>query len=183
MKKLAILSAAVMFALGSGAAMAKVSEADAAKLGTSLTPLGGEMAASADGSIPAWNGGITAAPAGYKKGDHHPDPFAGDKIEYTVTKANLEQYKSLLTPGQIKMFELYPDTFKMNVYQTRRSASAPQWVYDATKANASRAELVQGGNGVIGAAVGIPFPIPQNGLESHLEPRTAFSRRGHRDPA
>ncbi|QYJ76915.1 MULTISPECIES: DUF1329 domain-containing protein [Shewanella] len=166
MKKLAILSAAVMFALSGGAAVAKVSEADAAKLGTSLTPMGGEMAANADGSIPAWNGGITAAPAGYKKGDHHPDPYSADKIEYTVTKANLEQYKSLLTPGQIKLFELYPDTFKMNVYKTQRSASAPQWVYDATKANASRAELVQGGNGVLGAAVGIPFPIPQNGLEA-----------------
>lgn len=95
MKKLAILSAAVMFALGGGAAVAKVSEAEAAKLGTSLTPMGGEMAASADGSIPAWNGGITAAPAGYKKGDHHPDPYSADKVEYTVTKANLEQYKKI----------------------------------------------------------------------------------------
>ncbi|QSX28608.1 DUF1329 domain-containing protein [Shewanella cyperi] len=166
MKKLAILSAAVILALGGPVAMAKVSDSDAAKLSSTLTPLGAEKGANADGSIPAWDGGITAAPAGYKKGDHHPDPFAGDKVMYTVTKANMAQYKDLLTPGEIKLFELYPDTFKMNVYQTRRSASVPQFVYDATKVNATHAELAADGNGVLNAAIGIPFPIPQNGLEA-----------------
>ena len=53
----------------------------------------------------------------------------------------------------------------MNVYQTRRTASVPQFVYDATKANATRAELVSQGNGVKGASIGVPFPIPENGLE------------------
>ena len=96
----------------------------------------------------------------------HPDPFAADKVVYTVTKANLEQYKSLLSPGQLALFNLYPDTFKMNVYPTHRSASYPQYVYDATKEIAGKAELVQGGNGIINAAIGIPFPIPANGLEA-----------------
>jgi hypothetical protein len=54
----------------------------------------------------------------------------------------------------------------MNVYQTRRTASYPQYVYDATKDIAGKAELVQGGNGIINAAIGIPFPIPANGLEA-----------------
>ncbi|HSG53116.1 MAG TPA: DUF1329 domain-containing protein, partial [Rheinheimera sp.] len=68
--------------------------------------------------------------------------------------------------GQIKLFDIYPDTYKMNIYQTRRTASYPQYVYDATKNIATKAELVEGGNGIINAAIGIPFPMPQNGLEA-----------------
>lgn len=166
MKKLSILASAVMMALVAPAAMAKVSEVEAAKLGNELTPLGAEKAGNADGSIPAWDGGITKPVAGYTKGMHHPDPFPGDKIEFTITNANKAQYKDFLTPGQMKLFELYPDTYKMNVYKTRRSASVPQFVYDATKANATRAELVAQGNGISGASIGIPFPIPANGLEA-----------------
>jgi hypothetical protein len=52
------------------------------------------------------------------------------------------------------------------VYQTRRTASYPQYVYDATKKIAANAELVEGGNGIVNAAIGIPFPIPSNGLEA-----------------
>ncbi|NMH64193.1 DUF1329 domain-containing protein [Shewanella salipaludis] len=166
MNKLTLLSAAVIIGLSAPAALAKVSQVEAAKLGVELTPLGGEKAANADGSIPAWNDGITKPVAGYTKGMHHPDPFPGDKIEMTITNANKDQYKAYLTPGQMKLFELYPSTFKMNVYQTRRTASVPQFVYDATKANATRGELVANGNGVSGAAIGIPFPIPANGLEA-----------------
>ncbi|GIU19785.1 DUF1329 domain-containing protein [Shewanella sp. MBTL60-007] len=165
MNKLAILPVAVMFALSAPSALAKVSEADAAKLGTELTPLGGEKAANADGSIPAWDGGITKPVAGYSKGMHHLDPFPEDKIEFTITNANKDKYKEYLSDGQIKLFELYPETFKMNVYKTRRSASVPQFVYDATKENATRAELIDGGNGIKGASIGVPFPIPENGLE------------------
>jgi hypothetical protein len=78
----------------------------------------------------------------------------------------MAQYKAMLSPGQIKLFEAYPDSYKMNVYQTRRTASYPQYVYDATKKIAGKAELVEGGNGIVNAAIGIPFPIPANGLEA-----------------
>lgn len=165
MKKLTLLSLAVSLAF-SGTTLAKVDASQTAKLGKELTVLGAEKAANADGSIPEWTGGITQVPAGYTPGEHHPDPYPDDKPLYTVTAANMAQYKDLLSPGQIKLFETYPDTFKMNVYQTRRSASYPEHVYQATLENAPRAELIQGGNGITGAAVGIPFPIPQNGLEA-----------------
>lgn len=166
MKKFGIVAAALSIALAGTAAQAKVSDADAARLGADLTPLGGEKAANADGSIPAWDGGITTAPAGYTVGDFHPDPFAADKPLFTITGANYKEHEAFLAPGQIKMFEAYPDTFKMPVYPTRRSASNPQSIYDATKVNATRAELLDGGNGIKGAAIGIPFPLPQNGLEA-----------------
>jgi hypothetical protein len=54
----------------------------------------------------------------------------------------------------------------MNVYPTRRSASYPEHVYQATIANATKGQLVNNGNGIDNASVGVPFPIPQNGLEA-----------------
>jgi len=164
-KKIALVSLAVSMAF-SGSVMAKVSQADAAKLSKELTAMGAVRGANADGTIPAWDGGITSAPAGYKAGDHHADPFPGDQVKYTVTAKNLAQYKDILTPGQVKLLETYPETFKMEVFDTRRSASVPEHVYSASISNAGRTELVEGGNGIINAAVGIPFPIPANGLEA-----------------
>ena len=165
MKKLTLIASTIALVVSCGA-IAKLTPDQVARLGADLTPLGAEKAGNADGSIPAWEGGIQSAPAGYKPGDHHPDPFAGDKVLFTIDKSNLAQYKNMLSPGQIKLFEAYPDSYKMNVYQTRRTASYPQYVYDATKKIAGSAELVEGGNGIVNAAIGIPFPIPSNGLEA-----------------
>ena len=46
-------------------AQAKVDMTQAARLGSDLTPLGAERAGNAAGTIPAWDGGLTSAPAGY----------------------------------------------------------------------------------------------------------------------
>lgn len=150
-------------------AMAAVSAAEAAKLGAELTPLGGEKAGNADGSIPAWDGGITsAAQAGvtnFKSGDHHPDPYANDKPLFTITAGNMGQYANKLTEGHKKLLQTYRNTFKMIVYPTHRSAAAPQRIYDATKRIATTAELAKDGNGVVKAGEGIPFPIPKSGVE------------------
>lgn len=162
-----IKGVAVALVLLAGNSMAAVSPQDAARLGASLTPLGAEKAGNAAGSIPAWTGGITQAPAGYQgSGKHHVDPFAGDKPLFTITRANLAQYRDQLTPGQVALFETYPDSFQMPVYPSRRSGSAPQWVYDNTARNAVSAKLLDGGNGFADAYGGIPFPIPQNGVEA-----------------
>lgn len=155
---------AALFLLASAAGLAAVSEADASRLGKDLTPLGAQAAGNADGSIPAWNGGITTPPAGYKVGDHHPDPFPNDQPLYTVSAANAAQYEGKLTPGQLAVMRAHP-SYKLIVYPTRRSASNPQRVYDATRRNATTAELISGGNGIRNAIVGLPFPIPSNGLE------------------
>lgn len=146
------------------AAQAKVDAAQAARLGQELTPLGGERAGNASGSIPPWTGGITVPPAGYTPGMHHLDPFAADKEAYRVNAQNLAQYRDLLTPGTQALLQENPD-FYLRVFPSRRSASLPQRIYDATRFNAEHAELIADGNGVQGAAAGTPFPIPQSGLE------------------
>ncbi len=148
---------------------AAASAADAAKLGAELTPLGAEKAANADGSIPAWDGGLTsAAQAGFpnfRAGQHHPDPYANDKPLFTVTAANMGQYANKLTEGHKKLLQTYRNTYKMVVYPTHRSAAAPQRIYDATKRIATTAQLAKDGNGVVNAGEGVPFPIPKTGVE------------------
>jgi hypothetical protein len=167
LKKHTLVAAAIALALSAGSALAAVATVEAAKLGASLTPFGAEKAGNAAGTIPEWTGGITQVPAAYKTpGQHHPDPFADDKPLFTITKANLDQYKANLTPGQIAMFDTYPSSYQMPVYPTRRSGSAPQWVYDNSIKNASTAKLIDGGNGFSDAYGGIPFPIPQSGVEA-----------------
>ncbi|MBM7060306.1 DUF1329 domain-containing protein [Pseudomonas sp. UL073] len=147
--------------------MAAVSADQVAKLGTSLTPLGGEKAGNADGSIPAWDGGLsqTAAPVDAK--GFLGDPYAGEQPLFTITAQNLEQYKSKLAVGQIAMFKRYPDTYKMPVYVTHRSAALPERVYQAAKLSAQKTTLLEGGNGLKDFADSryYAFPIPQNGLE------------------
>ncbi len=145
---------------------AKVPAGEAARLGRDLTPLGAIRAGNTEGTIPAWNGGIREPPAGYRPGMHHPDPFADDQILFTITAANVRQYADKLSPGQIAMLERYPDSWRMPVYPTRRSAALPQRIYDKTIANATTAELTSDGNGIVHAGEGIPFPIPENGLEA-----------------
>ncbi|VXC97114.1 conserved exported hypothetical protein [Pseudomonas sp. 8Z] len=144
---------------------AKVDADQSERLGRDLTPLGGEMAGNAAGTIPAWTGGVAKPPAGYQPGMHHPDPFAADQPLYRVDSQNLAQYAALLSPGMTALLEQNPD-FYLRVFPTRRSAAAPQRIYDATRFNALNAELISGGNGVQGVASGIPFPIPQSGQEA-----------------
>ncbi|VXA92005.1 conserved exported hypothetical protein [Pseudomonas sp. 8AS] len=146
-------------------AQARVDAAQAARLGQDLTPLGGERAANAAGTIPAWDGGLATPPASYQPGMHHPDPYAGDAQLYRVDASNQAQYKALLAPGFQKLLEDHPGYF-LRVFPTHRSAASPQRIYDATRYNASNAGLISGGNGVEGAVAGIPFPFPQNGTEA-----------------
>ncbi|HEY1077265.1 MAG TPA: DUF1329 domain-containing protein [Fontimonas sp.] len=164
MKYASCLAMAMMVA--GAPALAKVSADEAGKLKTTLTPMGGEKAGNADGSIPAWDGGLTKSPPCYKGiGTRYCDPFGDDKPLFTITKANVAEYAAKLSEGQKAMFKQYPDSYKMNVYQTRRTAAYPDFVYEATAKNAVNAELGGGGEALVGAIMGIPFPIPKSGVE------------------
>jgi len=145
---------------------AELSADQVAQLGNELTPLGGEKAGNADGTIPAWDGGLTQAPSGYTAGGYYVDPYAGDAIKVTITSGNMAEHADKLTEGHKALLKTYPDSFKMNVYPTHRSAAAPQHIYDATKQIAGAAKLTADGNGVDNAIIGIPFPVPSNGLEA-----------------
>ncbi|HSX70473.1 MAG TPA: DUF1329 domain-containing protein, partial [Pseudomonas sp.] len=145
--------------------MAAVSADEAAKLGATLTPVGAEKAGNADGSIPEWTGGLPKDAGSVDDKGFLSNPFSSEKPLFTITAQNVDQYKDKLTPGQLAMFKRYPETFKMPVYTTHRTANLPQNVLDDTKHNATNAKLVEGGNGLENFKTANPFPIPQNGLE------------------
>ncbi|MES2261763.1 MAG: DUF1329 domain-containing protein [Pseudomonadota bacterium] len=139
--------------------------ADADRLGKDLTPMGSERAGNADGGIPAWDGGLAKAPAGFDPKAGYIDPYAGDKPLYTITVANMAQYKGRLAAGQMEMLKRFPG-YKMVVYPSRRTAAYPQTVYDSVKAEAGRIVLADGGNGVRNVEhSSIPFPQPKSGVE------------------
>ena len=169
-KKQLILAAglAALVALPA-ATQAEITPEEVARLSQDLTPFGAIRAGNEDGSIPAWEGGLTSpADAGFpdfKTGGHHPDPFADDEVLFTINAANMAQYSDLLTETHKALLTTYPDYF-MNVYPTRRSAAAPQRIYDATARIALTTQLIEGGNGVTGGTVGVPFPIPADGVEA-----------------
>lgn len=163
-----------LIAMGGGLALslslatsvqAQVSEQQAAQLGKSLTPFGAAIkgngkAISTGLGIPDWTGGIQRKdiPKSYTRaGQHHPDPYAGDKVVFSITAQNLSKYADKVPAGVQAMLKTYPDTFKLNVYPSHRSTSAPKWVYDNTRANATRATMSD--TGVDKAFGGIPFPI------------------------
>ena len=158
----------VAFALGCAVAFPAAAEIGAdeiARLGRDLTPLGGERAGNADGTIPEWTGGITEPPPGYVLGEHHRDPYAGDRPLFVINAANLDEHRDRLCGRAPAHAGDLSDPSKCRSDPARRSASVPQRIYDATRTVAATAKLVDDGNGVGGAAVGIPFPIPGNGLE------------------
>jgi hypothetical protein len=169
-----LIAATALALLAGGTAWAKVSPEEAAKLGKTLTPFGAEMAGNADGTIPAWTGGIKGIPEGitYKQGDFHPDPFADDKVLFTIDSTNVDQYADKLTKGVAALLKKYPAK-RLDIYPTRRTSSAPQHVYDQTIRNATRVDMTDDGQGVIanGGYGGIPYPIPTRGeqvMYNHL---------------
>ncbi len=148
-------------------AFAGVSAEEAATLKTTLTPLGGEKAGNKEGTIPAWTGGMTAPTPGYTPGGRRPDPFAAEKPLFSVSAKNVGEYAARLPDGAKALMQRYPD-FRVDVYPSHRPAAAPQYVYDNTFKNATRARLVNSSAGQIpeGAYGGIPFPIPKSGTEA-----------------
>lgn len=175
-RKLPTLFALAVLLAAQGA-VAKVPADQAAQLGTTLTPVGAVEAANADGSIPAWKGGILKLPAvfdNYRRGEgeYYPDPFPQDKPKFRVDAGNLKQYAALLPAGAARRLEINPALF-YNVYETRRTATYPDAIYAATKANALKATLV-GDDDIQDAQLGFPFPIPTNGAEAMVNHRVRY---------
>lgn len=145
------------------ASMAGVPQQEAAQLKSTLTPFGAEKAANADGTIPAWTGGIKAGSAVSADGRRN-DPFADDKKLYSITAKNVGDHAAKLTDGVKALLKKYPDSFRVDVYPTRRTASAPAWMYENTLKNATQGNMTDAmmPENVFG---GVPFPIPKSGAE------------------
>ncbi|WP_166360879.1 DUF1329 domain-containing protein [Pseudomonas akapageensis] len=160
-----LLAASLAMTLGAHA-QAAVTAQDAAKLGSSLTLVGAEKAANADGSIPAYAGGLTTAPANFKSGDSmRPDPFASEKPLLVIDGKNVDKYKGMLSATTVELAKRFP-TYRVDVYPTHRTVALPQTVLDNSVKNATGAKSLEGGLAIDNVLPGVPFPIPQSGAEA-----------------
>jgi hypothetical protein len=165
LRPLSGFSAILCFVAVSSVAWGEMTAQEAERLGNDLTPVGAERAANQNGTIPAWDGGLTKPPSGFDVTKGYLNPFASETPLYTITAANVEQHKDKLAPGHIEMLKRY-STFKMNVFPSHRTTAYPQSIYALAKSESLQTKLAPGGNGVMNIAKStVPFPIPKAPLE------------------
>jgi len=165
------------------ACLVGIAQAEPAKtaenLGKEYTPLGGEAAANADGSIPAYAGAESPI-AGWAWGKNRASfwKHKDEKPLFSITKSNYEKYASNLTAGQIEMFKEVPG-YRMDVYPTHRTCSSPDFVQENTKKNVGFAKVGPEGWILTEAMVpGIPFPYPKTGAEVMLNGKMRYHGEG-----
>ncbi|MBR0566257.1 DUF1329 domain-containing protein [Azoarcus sp. L1K30] len=173
-----LMALAIAALTASSAAWPAASETELASLGKTLTPIGAEAGKNADGTIPAWTGGMSKAPAGWKPGTV--DPFKDDKPLYSIDASNVDKYADKLSAGQVALIKTYAG-YRMDVYPSRRSCPVPDTVAQQTRKNGTTAKL--GGEGwqleqVLGG--GIPFPFPKNGAEAMWNYKLRYTGMGRR---
>ncbi|MBI5604994.1 MAG: DUF1329 domain-containing protein [Deltaproteobacteria bacterium] len=158
-----------------GWAIGAVSQEEAKKLGTTLTPIGAVKAGNAEGSIPEYTGGLINPPAGYVKGSGlRPDPFMGEKPLFSIDAKNIAQYADKLTEGTKALMKKYP-SFRIDIYKTHRTVAFPEFVAANTVKNALKAKTAREGLSLQNAHAGYPFPIPKDGYEAMWNHLTRFS--------
>lgn len=164
-KKTALCAALAAILLSAQGVQAAVSAEEAAALGKTLNPLGGEMAGNADGSIPAWTPTLNVPTSGEKAGDIPRKVFADEKAIAQISAQNMGQYAEHLSEGTQALLKKFPESFRVDVYPTHRTGVAPQYVYDSTVKNATSCQTKDEGKSLQGCYGGIPFPIPKAGVE------------------
>ena len=129
-----------------------------------LTYSGAIRGASADGSIPAYTGGLLKPPSGYSAQSGYIDPFQGEKPLFTISAASADQYKDQLTEGTLALLKKNPE-FRMPVYRSHRTAALPERIVADITAEAGKVQL-KGGNLLNHSRTTIPFPTPKTGEEA-----------------
>ena len=155
--------------LAGTAAHAKLTAAEADRLGKDLTCTGAIKAGNAEGTIPAFSGKWLGTPTGMSFTKHvgafQPDPYANEKPLFEITAANMAQYADKLSDGQKALLQKFPSTMRLPVYPGHRDFRYSDDVCATIKRNALEAEVTSDGNGVKGYMGAISFPIPKTGME------------------
>ncbi|SMH37293.1 DUF1329 domain-containing protein [Azospirillum agricola] len=160
--RIGLIGLLAMAAVHGAQAAVTVQEAEALK--GALTPMGAERAGNKEGTIPAWTGGLTKAPPGFKPGDPRPAIHPEDKLQFSIDAKTMGAYKDKLSPNLMALMAKHPN-FRIDVYPTRRTVGFSQWSYDQTFLNATRTITTNDGLTVENAFGGTPFPIPKTGRE------------------
>ncbi|GAA5316275.1 MAG: DUF1329 domain-containing protein [Candidatus Pelagadaptatus aseana] len=150
---------------------AAVSEQQAEQLGSTLTPLGAETSGNASGTIPAWSPNVELSSS---DPIYITNPLNDEQALFDITRDNMDDYSALLSQGSKALLQDKED-YRMSVYPTLRTAVAPQFIYDNTRHNATHTRLTNDGLTLENWQPGVPFPIPQNGLEAIWNHLTRWS--------
>lgn len=154
---------------------AAVTSVEANSLGNDLTPVGATLKGNGV-DIPDWTGSMRDLPEALAfrgSSRRYIDPYVQDPVLYTVTESSSIRYQKYLTDGLKAMLALYPQTFKIPVYPTRRNARYNAKFEKRTLWNSKNTLLKEGNAGISQYTGAIPFPIPKNGQEVMWNARLA----------
>lgn len=157
---------AAMSVLAGSAWATAPAAADIARLGQDLTGAGAEKAGSKDGSIPEF-GGMSKPLPGWSAGKLREDfwKYKAEKPLFVIDASNVDKYADKLTAGQVQMLKQVKG-YTMPVYPTHRECGLPDAVLANTKEGAGKAAIAKDGWSLESAVLpGVPFPLPQKGIE------------------
>ena len=150
------------------------------RTGAALTEVGAERDGNADGTIPAYAGGLTTPPPGFRPGSgSRPDPFAGERPVLVVDPGNAAQHAARLSEGTLALLRRYPG-FRLEVFPTHRTVAFPPFVLQNTVRSQGSASAGSDGLSLRGVHAAYPFPAPKTGFEAmwnHLVRFTAVCDR------
>lgn len=149
-----------------GTAWAQVSPEELKQLGATLTPWGAEIAGNADGSIPAFTGGLQGKDNFDSANRRFANLFADEKPVLSINANNMAQHADKLTVGTQELMKRWPN-FRIDVYPTHRTAFQAQERADSALKNAANPECktTADGVGIRGCWGGTPFPVPKTGYQ------------------
>ena len=83
-----------------------------------------------------------------------------DSPLYSIDSSNASEYADMLSPGQMAMFSAYPDTYRMDVYDSSGDCEIPA---DITAISQSNGALINDNEGFEVPNMGqVPFPDPSH---------------------
>jgi hypothetical protein len=159
-------------ALACGAALAAVTAEQADRLGKDLTPIGADKAGNADGTIPAYEGGEAPLPGwSWGKERSHYSKFKDERALFSIDASNVDRYAGHLTDAQITALKTVPG-YRMDAYPSHRTCNIDTTYAERTRQNATEARIAADGWSLEHAkTAGLPFPIPQSGVEAMYNAR------------
>ena len=83
-----------------------------------------------------------------------------DSPLYSIDSSNASEYTDMLSPGQMAMFAAYPDTYRMDVYDSSGACEIPADIAAISQSNGS---MINDNEGFEVPNVGqVPFPDPSH---------------------
>jgi hypothetical protein len=153
-------------------ATAAVTPEQADHLGKDLTPIGAERAGNPDGTIPPYEGGEAPLPGwSWGKVRSQYSKFKDEQPLFSIDASNVDRHAEHLTEAQITALKTVPG-YRMDIYPSHRTCNIDPAYAERARQNATEARIGADGWTLEHArTAGVPFPIPQSGVEAMYNAR------------